>query len=101
VETLSPTTRDEFLADLRAVQAEVAAGVVPERSISDRKVWAKWIEFTSSLHLDSLLQTIADPIPILQVFAHRVRDGRLALGGSDIRACTAETYTRVVGQTFA
>ena len=100
VDSLSPPARDEFLNDLRSVQAEVAAGVVPERSTADKKIWAKWIEFTSSLHLDGFLQTLADPVPILQVFAHRVRDGRLALGGGDVRARTAEAYTRAVGQTF-
>jgi len=37
-----------------------------------------WLTFTESLQLDSSLSGIADPVPILQVFAARYRDGRIA-----------------------
>ena len=44
---------------------------------------------------------LQDPVPLLQVFTHRVRRGDLAHNGAPVRARTAEAYLRAVGQTFA
>ena len=50
--------------------------------------------------LDPYLQTVSHKVPILQVFAHRVRTGQLAYNGNSIRARSAEDYLRSVAQTF-
>ena len=101
MEALSPSARRDLVTDLRAVQEEISAGVVSGRSKGDAKIWAVWARFASTLGLDPFLQPLSDPVPILQVFARRVRDGRLALDGKPVRARTSEGYLRAVGQTFA
>jgi len=50
--------------------------------------------------LDPFLQAFEDKIPVLQVFAHRVRSGELASNGNPIRARSIEDYLRFVSQTF-
>ena len=60
-----------------------------------------WLTFTESLHLDSSLSGIADPVPILQVFVARYRDGRIAPSKAPVRSRTVEDALRSVGQTFA
>lgn len=50
--------------------------------------------------LDPFLEAFEDKIPILQVFAHRVRSGELAADGNPIRARSVEDYVRHVAQTF-
>ena len=62
--------------------------------------WDQWSKFTSSLALDSLLDSIRDKIPMLQVFAIRVRNGSLAKHGEPVRSRTVEDYLRSIGQTF-
>ena len=102
METLPASARDEFRTDLRAAQAEVLAGVVAQRSDTDRRIWReKWVPFCQSLGYDPYLTGVADPVPIVQVFFRRVRDGRLALEKHAIRARSAEAYLRAVGQTCA
>lgn len=62
--------------------------------------WTQWTIFCNELAIDPLLETVENPIPILQVFAKRVQEGVLAAGGAPVRARTAEDYLRFVGQTF-
>lgn len=90
-----------FRADLLIVQAKINAGVVPSRNRADRRLWEVWCTFVSSLNLDPYLSTIRDKVPILQVFADRVRRGELALDGAPMRARSAEAYLRAVGQAHA
>ena len=100
--SLPPEARDEFRSDLRASQAEVLAGVVAQRSAADRRIWLEqWVPFCQSLGQDAYLTGIHDPVPLLQVFFRRVRDGRHALEQHPIRARSAEAYLRAVGQTCA
>ena len=102
METLPPSARDEFHRDLRTAQEEVLAGVVAQRSDTDRRIWnEKWTPFCRSLGYDPCLTGVSDPVPIVQAFFRRVRDGRLALEQHPIRARSAEAYLRAVGQTCA
>lgn len=59
------------------------------------------MEFCTTLQLDPLLATVEDPIPILQVFAQRYRDGRIAKDGKPVAARSVEDAVRAVGQTMA
>ena len=77
------------------------SGVVADRGRADVRCWTKWQEFCSSLGVTPFLGTLHDPIPLLQVFARRVRIGVLAHNGGKVRSRTAEAYLRAVGQTFA
>ena len=52
--------------------------------------------------MDPTLQSnVADPIHLLQVFAHRYRTGAIAPSGRPVRARTVEGAVRAVGQTMA
>jgi hypothetical protein len=52
-------------------------------------------------NIDPYLKTWADPVPILQVFGERYRDGRLAPLKNPIKAHTVEDALRAVGQAHA
>jgi hypothetical protein len=48
-----------------------------------------------------MLSNVADPIPFLQVFATRYRNGTLAPSGKPVRSRTVEAALRSIGQTMA
>ena len=50
--------------------------------------------------VDPLLKAFEDKVPILQVFIHRVRIGKLAAKGDKIKSWSVEDYLRAVAQTF-
>jgi hypothetical protein len=51
--------------------------------------------------IDPTLSTYADPIPALQLFAHRYRTGAIAPGGAQVRGKTVGDAVRAVGQAFS
>jgi hypothetical protein len=65
------------------------------------KTWDFWSSFCQSLCLDPTLRDIPDPVHLLQVFATRVRDGRLAPSGKPVGHGTVSTALCHVGQTLA
>jgi hypothetical protein len=78
----------------------VQQGVTSQRSRTADAHWVEWTNFATQLGIDSLLQTVEDKIPVLQVFAERVRTGRLSRSGNPINARSVEDYLRSIGQTF-
>jgi hypothetical protein len=48
--------------------------------------WLTWATFCHSIDQDPWLQDIADPMPLLQIYAHRYRMGQLAPSGSLVKA---------------
>jgi hypothetical protein len=101
LEDLPAATANELRADLQVNPRDVAAGVVPSRARSAQTYWKIWTNFCGSLHLDPGLSELADPVPLLMVFARRVRDGRLSARGLPVRARSAEDAVRAVGQAFS
>ncbi len=77
------------------------SGVVSSRATAADRHWDIWLAFSDALGIDPGLQHFHDPVPVLQVFAARYRDGRLAPGGLPVRARTVEDALRSVGQMFA
>ena len=63
--------------------------------------WTVWARFCGTLGLPSDLEGVRDPIPLLQIFGHRVRSGEYAIHGAGIRKRSVEQYLRSVGQVFA
>jgi hypothetical protein len=59
-----------------------------------------WEKFTLESNLDPFLCTCSDPVPIIQVFAQRYRDGRIATKGNPVWSGTVEDAVRAVGQAF-
>lgn len=98
---MDAATTAQFESDLRAAQHAVAFGVTASRARASDGHWDLWRSFCSELALDPLLQDVADPVILLQVFLHRYRTGRIAPKHKQVRARTAEDAVRSVGQTFA
>ncbi|KAL7577853.1 hypothetical protein ACA910_010599 [Epithemia clementina (nom. ined.)] len=90
-----------FRDDLSTIDHAVRAGIVPSRAAAADRQWERWIQFCESIHVDPWLTEHADPIPFLQIFAARYRDGRIAPSGRPVRSHTVEDALRAVGQTFA
>jgi len=63
--------------------------------------WAVWARFCGTLGLQADLEDVQDPIPLLQIFAHRVRTGEYAIHGARVRKRSVEQYLRSMGQAFA
>ena len=97
---MDPLTKSRFCSDFRAAQQAVRHGISTGRARSTSATWTIWETFTTNLGIDPFLQTIQDPIPILQVFAQRIRSGALAANGNPVRARSAEDYLRFIAQTF-
>jgi len=87
-------------SDFSAAQEAVKTGVSAGRASSAIAVWNIWSAFTSELGLDPFLQAFPDKIPVLQIFAVRVRCGELSASGCAVRARSAEDYVRHVAQAF-
>jgi hypothetical protein len=98
LENLPPTTADEFRADFKLVQEAIRTGVTSRRAAAHDHHWVRWEEFCSTHHIDPFLRQHADPVPILQVFAQRYRDGRIAPSGRQVAARTVEDAIRAVAQ---
>ena len=73
-----PQAKHALKADLCAVQEAVVNGFKSKTAKNKDTHWGIWIRFCGTLGVDPFLRDVADPIPILQVFAHCHRDGRVA-----------------------
>ena len=83
------------------MQEDINNGDVPSRTRADERCFRKWEIFCLAHNMDTFLDKVRDPVPILQIFTRRVRSGLLVHNGETVRSRTAEAYLRVVGQTFA
>lgn len=98
---MSATARNAFLLDLRSAQTAERSAVVSGRANASTSHWHVWQGYCGELGISPWLTDIEDPIPILQVFAQRLRTGKLATRGYPIRSRSVEDYLRSIGQTFA
>ena len=76
-------------------------GIAASRCRTDATNWRIWATFCADLGIPTDLQGIDDPIPVLQIFAIRVRSGVLAAAGKKVKKRQVEQYLRSVGQIFA
>ena len=97
---VSPEIFHDLGADWRAVQEATRAHVSTRRNTAASSAWTLWSAFCSTVgaHPDSLPQ---DPVPILQIFAQRLRAGSLSASGRRVKSRTVEDTLRGVGQTYA
>jgi hypothetical protein len=65
------------------------------------KHWGRWEQFCLENNVDPYLQTWDDPVPIIQVFGERYRDGRLAPKQNSVKSRTVEDTLRAVGQAHS
>ena len=96
-----PATRHAFLARLGLADEAARSGVVSATRDATDRTWQVWLDFCAELHVDPLLQTVDDPIAVLQVYADQVRDGTSSRSGQPVRSATVDSALRDVGQTCA
>jgi hypothetical protein len=96
-----PEVANAFRADQRLVADTCRAAVGAQRAARQDNTWGIWLEFCAEHEVTPLLENLPDPIPHLQIFAQRYRDGRLAKNGDPVRARTVEEAVRAIGQTMA
>ncbi|GFH62141.1 hypothetical protein CTEN210_18617 [Chaetoceros tenuissimus] len=88
-------TKADFWRDLSLAEQEDRQGITIGRSSTANTHWEKWLEFTSVLGKDPLLQTIEDKVPYLQVFLRLY-----AANKNPVRTQSAEDYLWSIGQTY-
>jgi hypothetical protein len=87
LDTLTSTaTRNAFLADLGLAHETSRASVVPKRTSAQDGHWDTRCEFCREFMLEPTLSDLPDPVPILQVFATRLRDERIAPSRNSLRS---------------
>jgi len=64
-------------------------------------MWSIWCRFCIDVGADPLLQCLADPVPLLQVFALRYRRGIISASGAPTKKRQVEEALRSVGQALA
>ncbi|KAI2499708.1 hypothetical protein MHU86_14789 [Fragilaria crotonensis] len=87
-------------ADWGAVLQATKRRVSPQRVTAASSSWHLWVHFCHSLRIDPD-NLPRDPVPLLQIFAQRLRDGTIAPGRKPVRARTVEDALRAVGQAYA
>ena len=98
---MSLENRNEFESDLCIVQEEVRSGVTEKYAKAKEAHWEIWLTYCEKSHVDPFLISVANRVEILQVFARRLRDGRIAPSGRQIRSKSVSDYLTLVGQKFA
>ena len=96
----APALLDQLRSDWGAVQTAAKKRVTDQRTNSAASSWALWSSFCQSLGVDTNALP-ADPIPLLQIFAQRLRSGTLAPGRGPVKSRSVEDSVRGVGQTYA
>jgi hypothetical protein len=62
--------------------------------------WKLWLEFCKTHALGPWFNASADPVPFLQVFGQKFREGKLSYGNQLVRAGTVTDAIRTVGQAY-
>jgi hypothetical protein len=101
LETCPRESQHSIRTELDTIKELAATGIAHSRRNSIGTTWDIWETFCAQLHCDPYLAGIDDPIPLLQIFAHRYRIGTVAPSGASVRSRTVEGALRAVGQTLA
>jgi len=80
------------------VQKTIATGITAKRATSHDNHWTRWTDFLYEHQLDPF--NITDPVPLLQIFGQRYRDGRIAPQGHVVKSRTVEDAIRAVAQKY-
>jgi len=101
LDTCDPAQRSSLQRELSDIKQTARRGIAFGRANATNTHWDLWVSFCVDLHCDPYLSELQDPVPLLQIFAHRYRNGTLAPSGSPVRSRAMEDALRSVGQTFA
>ena len=97
----SAPSRDAFLTDLRTAKAEARAGLSAKQAADKDSHWKQWEAFISQLHgVDPYLNCIEPHLHVsfLQVFAHRLRHGRLTTSRRPVQSPRVQAYLRTIAE---
>eukprot|EP00957_Ditylum_brightwellii_P045896 3481234-Ditylum_brightwellii.AAC.1 len=82
-------------------QQRVRNGVAASRTRVESTVWRQWAIFCLWLGISTNISTMADPIPIMQLFAKRVHSGVLVANSRPVKTDTVAGYLCAIGQIHA
>ena len=85
-----PSTRDQCYLDWRTLPQTTALGGPAQQSANAATLWQLWQTFCADVGINAHRLPAQDPVPLLQVYAHRYRTGTLAPGRRSVRAGTVE-----------
>ena len=88
------------LSNYNASRQEMAHGVSAYHVRADKNAWGKWTKFTTQLGIHFDLSDAHDMVPILQIFAQRVRSGILIASVHQIWKRSINKYLHLLGQIF-
>ena len=94
-------TRDAFRADLCSAETARQSSVTPKRATAKDGHWRVWEQYCASLGLGPYLQTVPEQLPVLQVFAVRLRSGVLSPSRRPLSARGVEDYLCTVGEEIS
>jgi len=69
--------------------------------MASNSIWDIWWNFCNALRCDPYLLDSGDPVPILQVFAHRYQTGKISPSRAPVRSRTVGDAVHAVGQTLS
>jgi hypothetical protein len=101
LEACDPSQRIDLQHELCIIKQITATGIAAKSQATTDTSWDLWEDFCRDLYCDPYLESVQDPIPLLQIFAHHYRTGEVAPSGAQVRSRTVEGALRAVGQTFA
>jgi hypothetical protein len=78
LDALPPAQANALRSDIGLVDERIKAGVKKQLFNAMEKHWSRWYAFCLAHNVDIYLSTWEDPIPMIQVFGERYRDGRLS-----------------------
>jgi hypothetical protein len=100
VANLPVATQHALCRDLVAVQAAMRSGLSAGRNTIAAAYERQWSAFCEQHQLDTFLRGRPDPIPWLQIFGVRVRNGQHSASGNCVRSGTVADALQFVSQTF-
>jgi hypothetical protein len=100
VANLPAATQNALCRDLSAVQAAMRSGLSVGRNSTADAYYQQWLSFCQQHQLDTYLRGQPDPIPWLQIFGARVRNGHHSASGHCVRSGTVADALLFVSQAF-
>ena len=93
--------QNEFCSDLGLVQKTMSTAIHPQYATKKMSYWDIWLQFCAKHKINPFFNGIEDPIPLLQVFAHRYRDSIISPSGQGVKSEAVSDALCSVGQKFS
>ena len=97
----SAETRDAFFIDLRLAEETSITSVTPKRAQTKDTHWRIWEAYCTSLGIDKYFRGVGQQLPILQVFASRLRSGQISPSGIALRVGSVCDYVSTAGEEIS